>query len=395
MSNIIKNFLSFTFFKGIVFFSVLLFSYLDYTKEYIQLEQAIAIATMITPFLVFGLTVSFSHYKVTKETSEFDWIYWRHLKYIICFLSIISVSVTVFFSASEWQLTVILLTLFVFSRFYSQSFKIQNNIFHSSLIDSTPYVLIGICLVLVSVGFELIFAFNIVFYIALLFMFFVVDKSSKSLVYIDKGKVLEFYTFGSKAFLVSAIIVAVMMLPRAFVHLIIHERDIEGFLLALRYASISVLFYQFISIKCFSYIYKLEDKYVLIGVIIIYFVAFFLITIGLNFLYYINFITTVKLNYLVALITALWITSSFLEYFVSKANNAALFTKSCLLFFVPISVLFSIVDELVYAQYLIVLSLVSIVISQLIAVFYYKATYAIFSISIITCSLLIFGFFYV
>jgi len=393
MLSIMQNFLSFAFFKGIVFFSVLFYSYLGFTTEYIQLEQGIALATMITPFLVFGLTTSFSHYKITKRTNKFDWVYWEHLKFVIYILTPLSVV----FIMLGWghQHTIILLTLFVFSRFYSQPFKTENNVFYSSFIDSIPYIFISVCLLLITLNVNMSLALNIVFYTVVIFIIYLVNKKVHRLKNNDKAEAIVFYTFGGKAFLVSAIIVAIMMLPRAFAHLIVNETEIEDFFLALRYASIGVLIYQFISIKLFSYIYKMEGKVVLIGAIAIYIAAFCFITIGLSVLSYIKIISTIKFNYLAALITAIWITSSFLEYFVSKSNSAKLFTKICLLFVIPISFLLNIAVEPVYIQYLVVISLASVVISQLIAVFYKKPVYAILSTSIIVCSLLIFGMFYV
>jgi hypothetical protein len=393
MLNIVKNFLSFGFFKGIVFFSVLLYSYLGFTAEYVQLEQSVALATMITPFLVLGLTTSFSHYKVVKLTSEFDWLYWRHLKYIIYILALSSIV----FIALDWghQQTIILLTLLVYSRFCSQTFKIKNDVFYSSFVDSVPYIFITICLLLLTFNLDITLVSNIMFYPVVFFIIYRTNSKLANLKHHSDTKPYEFYTFGGKAFLISAIIVSVMLLPRVFAHLIVDEKDMENFFLALRYASIGVLIYQFASIRFFSFIYKMEDKFVLIGVITIYIVSFIFIAISLNFLSYMEVISTVKFNYLAAILTAIWITSAFLEYFVSKVNGVNLFIKYFLLLFIPINFLLFIVVKLPYIQYLVVISLASVVISQLITIFYKKPVYVISSVSVILGSLLIFGMLYV
>jgi hypothetical protein len=394
MFSLIKSLCGFVFFKGIVFFSVLLYSYLGFTAEYIQLEQNIAIAMMITPLIVFGLTTSFAHYKITKKTSELDGVYWQHLKYVTAIL----VALSILFLVFNWknQTIIILLTFFVFSRLYSQKFKIENNVYYSSFIDSLPYIFISLCLILVFLSVDIDDGMNLVFYILVVLLFYWFYKKSSDFKYIknNSSEVISFYAFGAKAFLASAIIVAVMMIPRAFADLIVPEQDVEDFLLSLRFASIGVLIYQFISIKYFSAIYKMENKHILVFSIAIYIASFVSVMTGLYVLTYVDIITTAKYNVIASLLTSIWITSAFLEYFVAKNNGVNFFVKTYIFLFTILCISGYFITDTKLNLSFVSVSLAMVIISQIISIFRNKPVYIFISISIF-CSLLIIGVSYV
>lgn len=392
MVGIAKSLLSFVFFKGIVFFSVILFSVLGFTEEYIQLEKNIALATMVTPFLVFGLTMSFSHYNLTEKTNKYDWFYWNHLKYSI----IVLVLLFLCFSIYQWpnQNAVLLLILFVFARFYSQSFKIKNNVPYSSFIDALPYIVISVSLVFLVLGVDFKKALLTLFGCALFFIFYLINKKVSATPPVS-AKGYLFYALGGKAFIVSAIVVAVTMLPRAFVNHFVEGNDIESFLLSLRYATISALVYQFVSIKFYSYIYGLEGKKILVWAGITFSIVFIFTFVCLYLIESFHFINTSKFILLSSMITAIWLTVAFLEYFVSKSKRQIIFVYGVLAFLPFTSYILVIAPGFTNKQYMLVVCLVSVLLSQLISVFYKNLNYMFVSIFSNVIILIIFGLYYV
>ena len=384
MVGIAKSLLSFVFFKGIVFFSVIFFSVLGFTEEYIQLEKNIALATMVTPFLVFGLTMSFSHYNLTKKTNKYDWFYWNHLKYS----TIVLVLLFLCFSFFQWpnQNAVLLLILFVFARFYSQSFKIKNNVHYSSLIDALPYIFISVSLVFLIAGINLNSVFTLLFFPIIYFIFRQLNFKLSTLSF--KGiEPHEFYAFGGKAFYVSAIVVAVTMIPRAFVDYFIGDSDIESFLLSLRYATISVLLYQFFSIKFFSKIYSLEHGKILLFGSLIFSIVFLFTLLCLYLIGLFGFIDNSNFNFLSALITSIWVTVSFFEYFVSKSERQSMFLLAVIILLAFSFFFLALVSGFVSKQYMLIVCFTCVVISQLVAIFYKNFTRMLSEVA--TCSILI------
>ena len=392
MVGIAKSLLSFVFFKGIVFVSVILFSVLGFTEEYIQLEKNIALATMVTPFLVFGLTMSFSHYNLTEKTNKYDWFYWNHLRYSVVVLVLLFLCFSVF----QWpnQNAVLLLILFVFSRFYSQSFKIKNNVHYSSFIDALPYIVISISLVFLMIGINLNTVFAL-FFLPIVFLIFH-QLNHKLSTLSSKGiKPYEFYAFGGKAFYVSAIVVAVTMLPRAFVDYFIEGSDIERFLLSLRYATISVLIYQFLSIKLFSNIYSLEHRKILFFGSLTFSMVLLFTFLFLHFIDLLGFIDNSNFNFLTALITAIWITVSFFEYFVSKSERQNVFLLAVItLLTLAISFLI-LASGFASKQYMLIVCLLCVIASQLVAIFYKCFLRMLVEIAICLISIITFGLHYV
>lgn len=392
MFGIAKSLLSFAFFKGIVFFSVILFSVLGFTEEYIQLEKNVALATMVTPFLVFGLTMSFSHYNLTEKTNKYDWFYWNHLKYCIIVLALLFLCFSIF----QWpnQNAVFLLLLFVFARFYSQSFKIKNNVHYSSFIDALPYIVISISLVFMIVGINLNAVFALLFLPIVFFIFRQLSIKLSTLSF--KGiKPYDFYAFGGKAFYVSAIVVAVIMLPRAFVDYFIENSDIESFLLSLRYATISVLIYQFFSIKFFSNIYSLEHREILLFGSLIFSMVFLFTLLCLYFVGLFGFIDNSNFNFLSALITAIWVTVSFFEYFVSKSERQNVFLLAVIVLLALAISFLIFASGFASKQYMLIVCLLCVMFSQLIAIFYKCFLRMLVEIAICLILIITFGLHYV
>ena len=337
MNSRITSFFFFSFFKGISLCSVLLFYYFGYSEEYVRIEQAIATANIFVPLLILGVTTSFSHSKIIEKTSRFDWLYWSH--FIVVFILTITGSVILFLVDSPYQITFMLLSVFCSSRLYSQKYKIENNVIFSSGIDAAPYILISSSFILVYLDFDITRAFTLGFVFFSITAFFVLIREMCQINSREFYKIKEFYSFSGGAFLVSSIVTGAMLSPRAISTFIFEKEELEIFLLTMRYGSIAVLFYQFIYIRFFSNIFKIDKKKILPYAVTFFLFSLFLVFFLLSLLVKAGFIYNGDFIVGVSILISCWIVSSFLEYFISRERRVKRFVK--LISFAAPVVLFS------------------------------------------------------
>ena len=328
MKEIIQKFIVFSSFKGITFFSILLFSLVGFSEEYIVIEQAIAQASIFVPFLAFGLTTSYSHYLINTDNTEIEYVYWRHIS-LVSFLCLLGAFVA-FVSSNSWFVVIAMVQVILISRFFSQKYKVQNNVLIASFYDSVPYIILTVIVLLLSL--EVVFEQALM--ILLLFSVFIYAFNiSKELYKSKKDKfepkrIFVFYKFGFSALLVSIVATSIVVSPRAFASSLVPQEELESYFLSLRYSAITVMVYQFVSIKWFSKIYKLALNKVLSVAVTLYLLAFIATNVGLFVIDKFDFLLGTENILFASNLTALWITSSFLEYFVNRERGVVLF---CLL----------------------------------------------------------------
>ena len=322
-NNKLLSLLIFAFFKAITFGSVLLFYYFGFSKEYIVIEQAIATANILAPLLLLGITTSFSHSRVVQKSFQFDWIYWSH--FMAVFLLTTAGSVILFLFDSKYQVVLIFLSIYCSARLYSQKYKVVNDVIFSSMVDAIPYILICFVFILVYAHFDLndslifCFIFFSISVLAVLVREIVKNEAIKS------NEVLKFYSFSGGAFLVSSIVSGAMLAPRALSDFLFEGGDLELFLLTMRFGGVAVLFYQFVYIKCFSDIYRLPKEKIFTYTLVLFSLSAVFVALILFLLVKLEFIYSGKFIISVSMLISCWISSSFLEYFVSREQRVKSF----------------------------------------------------------------------
>ena len=322
------SFISFAFFKAVVFFSVLIFSFFGYSEEYVLIEKYIAFSSMLVPFVIFGATTTFSHYKINFGFINVEALYWAHALIAGIFLGTLSLFFLLFCQDTLFYILA-LTVLFLYARFYSQPYKIENNVSASSFYDAFPYFIFIFTFFVIYFGGD--FKHSSTLSLLILIVFYVVFtllKVRRSKPFPSQDEVKFFYSFGGKAFIVSGVTTFIIMAPRAFASNIAHEVNIESYYLSLRYIAILVLFYQFISIRWFVSIYKVPVSKIGFLCLAMYFVSFFSSFALLNFLHAFSIIPDDSFLLYAANICALWILSSCLEYYISREGGVAVFLKS-------------------------------------------------------------------
>ena len=316
--------------KVVVFISVLLFSIFDFVKQYVMIEQAIAFASMCIPIFIFGATTSYSHYKIAARLADIERIYWCQFLWIFGILLIVFYCGYLF--SADIFLSTMLMLFFIFSRFYSQTYKVDGRVIGASIIDSLPYLLLIMILggLLLGVSLELAAFFAVS--VSAPFMLWTGGR----LLRISKfsGKLLQsvksFYAFGLSAFLVSSVVMFCFMAPRAFAQLLVPEANLENYFLTLRFGLIVVLVYQFASIKWFSRIYKMELEEIGLWAVLILAVGISVTYFSIILTYQLGFIASSEYALFTSMYTGLWVLSSFFEYYVNRESGSRLFVFSAL-----------------------------------------------------------------
>lgn len=332
-SSILYRFIYFNLSKSIIFFSVLLFSYSGFNDEYVILEKTIAFALLLVPLISFGLTTSYSHYKLNNQSCDVEYLYWEYLIFALIILGL--VTVIFFISSVDFFQVTSLLIVILGSRFISQKFKIENDVIRSSSYDCLPYL--GLMMVLIGLNYNYNFGgliFICCLFLGLLLIFIALSYLVKyQEIKLPSQQKSEFYKFGWKALAISSTSSLVMLSPRAFASQYIDNSALESFYLTLRYSSVVVLLYQFLAVHYFSQIYKINSQKIIFMSCLCFLAGSITTVLLLFFIGFIALIPDTGYILFAAIFTGLWITSSFLEYFISREGVVALYFRILLLVF--------------------------------------------------------------
>lgn len=338
-SSILYRFFYFNLSKSIIFFSVLLFSYSGFNEEYVIIESTLAFALLLVPLIGFGLTSSYTYYKLNNQSFDVEYLYWE---YLIFTLIVLGLATVIFYisSINFFQVTSLLIVI-LGSRFISHKFKIKNDVIRSSSYDCLPYL--GLMMVLIGLSFnynfgDLIFICCLFLGLILIFiaLFYSVKHQEIKLPFQQK---LEFYKFGWKALGVSSASSLVILSPRAFAPEFIDESALESFYLTLRYASLLILPYQFLVVSNYNRMHKIAVKKVIPTSCICFLVGLIGSVLVLFFVRFIGLIPDSSFILFAAGFTGLWVSSSFLEYFINRESATTLFFKILLMVF-PLIIFF-------------------------------------------------------
>ena len=346
------DFIIFLFCKSIVFISVLAFSFLGYSEEYLFIEELLAYSLLLTPVFTFGLTTSYAHFNIVNDEQNHNRFYWSY-SIVVLIVQIILVIGFCFVGWSGAVTVMLCIAVLTASRFVSQDYKNINNVSLSSLFDITGYIAITMYFVVVYFVNEQRFFLDVCFIsILLLLGLILLGKRSGTR---SVGKLpdhFSFIKFGLKALFIALISSAVLNIPRIVASWEYSASDAINFYESLRIGMVAVLVYQFIAIKYFRSLLLISRRYILLLALILYFIGI-LLSFILHFILQSTIYPTLDISVLAVHLSSFLLIVGFIEYFISREN---LFIPYAILVVPTLFLLFTQLLDLV--QYSILIALI-------------------------------------